>query len=90
MRDEAEQLLGVHSLQVSQAITCEAQRVFQGQFLGRARGQRQHDVAINGAPHTRLACGSHLCLGLELDSLTQNLALLWAFHREHTQTLRYR
>lgn len=64
MRDEVEQLLGIHSLQMSQAITCEAQRVLQGQGLGGAQGQRQYDAVINGAPLTRLACGSHLWLGL--------------------------
>lgn len=89
MWDEAQQLLGVHSLQVSQAITREAQRVLQGQGLGGAQGQRQHDAAIDGAPLTRLACGSHLPSGLGLQgqehSLPQNLTLPWASHREHTQ-----
>lgn len=63
--------------------------MLQGQGLGGAQGQRQHDAAIDGAPLTRLACGSHLPSGLGLQgqehSLPQNLTLPWASHREHTQ-----
>lgn len=56
MGDEAKQLLGVLGLQVSQAVTREAQRMLQGQRLRGAPGQGQHNTAVDRAPLTGSTC----------------------------------